>query len=145
MLVRASFCLIVAMPFPAHAETAEQALARTRAMLADPCKQAGSDEIVICGSRSSGDAYRLPLMEDDDAGLDTHARRGEVPNASADRLNGNGCGIFEGQRRCSKAEMLRYGYGGGLDPFSMLLKLGTLLADPDADVAPPPRGRLKPR
>lgn len=138
-------CLLLVLPAPVLAETAEQALARTRALLADPCKQAVSDEIVVCARRSSGDAYRLPLMEDDDTGLDTHARRGEVPNASADRLNGNGCGIFEGQRRCSKAEMRAYGYGGGLDPFSMLLKLGTILADPDADVAQPPRRRLKPR
>lgn len=138
MLIRSWFWLLLAMPSPGIAETAEQALARTRAMLADPCKQAGTDEIVICGSRSPGDVYRLPLAEDDAASLDAPARRGEVPNASADRLNGNGCGIFEGQRRCSKAEMLRYGYGGGLDPLSMLLKLGTILADPDADVAPPP-------
>lgn len=137
------FCLVLALPSPVLAETAEQALARTRALLADPCKQARGDEIVICGSRSPGDAYRLPLQEDAD--LDSRARRGEVPNASADRLNGNGCGIFEGQRRCSKAEMLRYGYGGGLDPISFLLKLGTILADPDADVAPPPPPQLRPR
>lgn len=143
MSARLWSCVLLVLPSPVLAETAEQALARTRALLADPCRQSVADEIVICGSRSSESAYRLPLQEIAD--LDSRARRGEVPNASADRLNGNGCGIFEGQRRCSKAEMLRYGYGGGLDPISVLLKLGTILADPDADVAPPPRSPLKPR
>lgn len=145
MLARVLLSVLLVVPSMANADPVEQALARTRALLADPCKKGTSDEIVVCARRSSDDAYRLPLVEDDDAGFDTHARRGEVPNASADRLNGKGCGIFEGQRRCSKAEMRAYGYGGGLDPFSLLLKLGTILADPDADVAQPPRRRLKPR
>lgn len=133
--------LLFMPPFPALAQTAEQALARTRGLLVDPCKQSDADEIVICADRSASDTYRLPLEEPAD--LATGALRGEVPNASADRLNGNGCGIFEGQRRCGKAEMRRYGYGGGLDPLSFALKLGTILADPDADVAgsPPPRLR----
>lgn len=127
----------VLMPSSAGADTAEQALARTRAMLADPCRKAVPDEIVVCGSRSQGEAYRVPVDEADSDRLDGHARRGEVPNASPDPLSAKGCGIFEGERRCSKAEMRRYNYGGGRDPLSLLLKLGTILADPDADVAPP--------
>lgn len=132
---------LVLMPSSACADTAEQALARARAMLADPCRQAAPDEIVVCGSRSRGEAYRVPAQDADSDRLDGHARRGEVPNASPDRLSAKGCGIFEGERRCGKAEMLRYGYGGGRDPLSVLLKLGTILADPDADVVPVPAKR----
>lgn len=138
MLARLCLPLLLLTPSSAAADTVERALARTRALVADPCKQAGPEDIVICGSKSQGDAYRLPL-EEEGASLDTRARRGEVPNASADRLNAKGCGIFEGYRRCSKAEMRLHGYGGGLDPLSALVKLVTILADPDADVAPPPR------
>lgn len=142
MLARLSLCLLVAMPSAAFAETAEQALARTRAMLADPCERPGSgepksDEIVVCARKSQGEAYRVPPEENGEI-FNSRARRGEVPNASADRLNAKGCGIFEGERRCGRKEMQLYGYFGGRDPLSVLTKLVTVMADPDADVAPPP-------
>ena len=33
------------------------------------------------------------------------------------------CGTFQGERRCTKAEALDYGYGGGGDPVSVLTKI----------------------
>lgn len=138
MLARLCLPLLLLTPSSAAADTVERALARTRALVADPCKQAGPEEIVICGSKSQGDAYRVPLAEEDGEVFNTRARQGEVPNASADRLNAKGCGIFEGERRCGRKEMELYGYLRGRDPVSVLTKLVTILADPDADVAPPP-------
>ncbi len=108
---------------------------RACALLADPCKQVEPDEIVVCASRSGTDVYRVPIIEDDGSVYDSRARRGEVPNASPDRLNAKGCGIFEDERRCSRKEMELYGYRNPLDA---LTNLFTRIADPDADIAPPP-------
>lgn len=141
MLARLWVPAILLASSAASAQTAEQAIARTRALLADPCKQDLTDEIVVCGSRSQGDVYRVPITEDEGAIFDTRARRGEVPNASPDRLNAKGCGIFEGERRCGRKEMELYGYLRGRDPFSVLSKLVAIIADPDSDIAPPPKPR----
>lgn len=48
-----------------------------------------------------------------------------------------GCGIFAGQHPCSHAEAAHYGYGQGRDPLSLLARLGTKVADPDAELGPP--------
>lgn len=138
MLARLWVPVVLLTPSSAFADTAEQALARTRAMLADPCERPHPDEIVVCARKSQGQAYRVLPGEEDGEIFDSRARRGEVPNASADRLNGKGCGIFEGERRCGRKEMELYGYLRGRDPLSVLTKLVTIIADPDADVTPPP-------
>lgn len=123
--------------------TAEQAMARLKQLTADAgCTGLGNteetEEIVVCSRRRS-DAYRLPLPAGPDADERRGSVKGEVPGASPERLQSGPCGIFEGERRCGKAESARYGYGGGRDPLTVLIKLGTGLADPDADVAPRPR------
>lgn len=121
--------------------TAEQALAKYGKVTAAPECAAGSlgDEIIVCGSRGDGEAdrYRLPLPVEGDANRRAGNRRGEAPGASLEPTVLGPCGIFQGQRRCSKAEAATDGYGGGRDPLSALMKLGTRLADPDADVEEP--------
>lgn len=129
-------CVLIAASSVANADPVEQALARTRALLADPCKQANPQEIVVCGRNSQGEAYRVRIA-DEGASFDARGRSGEVPSASPDRLNGKGRGIFEGERRCGRKEMELYGYLGDRDPISVLSKLVTILVDPDADIAPP--------
>jgi hypothetical protein len=120
--------------------TAEQVLAKYKRVTAEPaCDRLQADEIVVCGSRDAGegDRYRLPLPFDQEAMRGSGNRRGEVPGASLDPSVIGPCGIFQGQRRCSRAEAAKDGVGGGKDPISALIKLGTRLADSDADVEPP--------
>ena len=130
---------------------AEQALARYKGMTGNPeCDPSQVNEIVVCGSREAGEAdrYRLPLPVEEGPSHRAGNRRGEVPGASLDPGAIGPCGIFQGQRRCSKAEAAKDGLGGGKDPISALIKLGTKLADPDADVEPPtpfPDRRRRPR
>ncbi len=117
--------------------TAEEALARYGKAVdrpaCDPSQQAS--EIVVCGSRE--DRYRLPLPTEPVEGRGAGTPRGEIPGAALDPTAIGPCGIFQGQRRCNKAEAAKDGLGGGRDPISALLKLGTKLADPDADVEAP--------
>ena len=124
----------------AQTSTAEQVLARYKRVTADPgCDRSQANEIVVCGSREAGEAdrYRLPLPVDQNPVRRAGNRKGEVPGASLDPGVIGPCGIFQGQRRCSKAEAAKDGLGGGNDPISALIKLGTRLADPDAGVEPP--------
>ena len=104
------------------------------------CRSASAGEVVVCADRGrrDGDRYRLPLPDEREPEGSSAPVRGEIPRASAETPSAAGCGPFQGQRRCSKAEALRYGYGGGNDPLTFTLKLGKLLVDPDADVSPPP-------
>jgi hypothetical protein len=103
------------------------------------CQSSRADEVVVCADRGrKGDRYRLPLPDERDPdGSNAHVR-GEIPRASAENPSAGGCGLFQGQRHCGKAEALRYGYGGGNDPLTFALKLSKLLLDRDADVSPPP-------
>jgi hypothetical protein len=41
------------------------------------------------------------------------------------------CGIFAGERRCSKREAAQYGYGEGRDPITVLTRLAKRALDPD--------------
>lgn len=43
------------------------------------------------------------------------------------------CGVFAGERRCSKDEAAQYGYGKGRDPITALTRLAKKVADPDAE------------
>lgn len=112
--------------------TAEQALAKARELTAPPtCVSVDErDEIVVCGRRSS-DAYRVPPSADGGSPGDLRGRAGEVPSASPDRLASGPCGIFAGERRCSKAEAKLYGYDGDKNPISVLIDVGKALIDPD--------------
>jgi len=102
------------------------------------CDTSPTDEIVVCGARRDRDRYRIPeIGRGNSARLGDHVR-GEAPRASADAAATGSCGIFQGQRRCSRAEMAEAGYGEGRNPITVLGNLLTRLADPDADVGPPP-------
>lgn len=59
------------------------------------------------------------------------ARRREVPRAPAEPISFAGCGIIEGQRRCSKREAAAYGYGEGRDPITFGVKVVEELRDSD--------------
>lgn len=100
------------------------------------------DEIVVCGA--AADRYRLPLPDERESRPPERAR-GELLPATEAFVSPGRCGIFAGDRRCSKAEAAQFGYGNGHDPLSVLVKLGTKLLDPDAELGPipppPPRGR----
>lgn len=116
--------------------TAEQALAHAHVLTAAPgCAAGRGEEIVVCGGGSG--KYRLPFPEERAPREDSPRPSGDIPRASAEAISYADCGIFQGQRRCGKAESRRYGYGGGNDPLSFAIKLGTKILDPDADVGAP--------
>jgi hypothetical protein len=132
--------VLITWPHAACAgSTADDAMAQGRAMTAavtQSCLRSDrADEITVCGR--DGEHYRLPLPEEREPSENARLATGDVPRASAARLQRGPCGIFVGQRKCWKEESRAYGLGGGNDPASFLIKLGTALADPDADLAPP--------
>jgi len=85
-----------------------------------------SGEIVVCGARQ--DRYRLPLPVERPS---TERGRGEAQTGVAALTPAVACGIFAGQRRCSKKEAAEYGYGQGRDPLNIAVKLVDKLLDPD--------------
>lgn len=87
-----------------------------------------SGEIVVCGSRR--DRFRLPLPIEREPSTPV---RGEVQTGMAALTPSGRCGIFAGERRCSKSEAADYGYGNGRDPITVLTRLVTKIGDPDAD------------
>jgi hypothetical protein len=94
------------------------------------------DTVVVCGRRK---VFRLPLPIDR-AASDLDARAVGEPSSPAQVLTPPGrCGIFAGERSCSRNEAARYGYGQGRDPLTVLLRLGTKLIDPDAEQTSVPR------
>lgn len=133
-------CLLLGLSAPASAQlNAEEALAKSRATTsAAPCKAHAAGEIVVCARDRAreADRYRLPLPEERSPDPQM-SHQGEAARASLATAAPRECGIFQGQRRCGKEEALRYGYGGGNDPLSAAIKAGTLILDPDADVAGP--------
>jgi hypothetical protein len=95
-----------------------------RGSCAAPGAAATGGDVVVCGVRP--DRHRLPLPRQAAAG-DTAP---EASGKSAITPNGR-CGIFAGERRCSKREALAYGYGGGRDPVSVAVGVVTAIVDPD--------------
>ncbi|KQS01970.1 hypothetical protein ASG11_14240 [Sphingomonas sp. Leaf357] len=99
------------------------------------CATTDDDTILVCGKRRD---FRLPLPVE----RDPDARMRDDASGLAAITPKGGCGVFAGQRNCSKAEMKRAGYGGGRDPLTLLTNLATKALDPDAEIAPiyrPPR------
>lgn len=85
------------------------------------------DEVVVCGRRR--DQYRLPLPIERDP-LPGPVR-GEAQTAMAALTPSGRCGIFAGERQCSKKEAAEYGYGNGRDPITVLMRLAKGVADPN--------------
>lgn len=102
-------------------------LDRTRISRCDD--PAPSDDILVCGQRR--DPYRLPLPVE--SALSSDHVRGEPSSTMAAITPSGPCGIFAGQRRCSKREAAQYGYGNGRDPVTVLTRLAKKIGDPDAD------------
>lgn len=108
---------------------------REKTQVVRPCDRSG-DAIVVCGTQAERNAkQRLPLPRapEDGSGLP----RGEAPRASAAAARQGSCGVVGGQGT---------GCTGGLPVFQAvgaLAKLVTAIADPDADLSPPPPERLE--
>lgn len=92
------------------------------------CSQStSSGEIVVCGARQ--DRYRLPLPVERPS---AERERGQAQTGTAALTPAAPCGIFEGQRRCSKKEAAQYGYGNGRDPITALSRVAGKIFDADA-------------
>lgn len=100
------------------------------------CTAAGAGEVVVCGDRDRGDRYRLPLPTVREVG-EQGAVVGEAAAPSVQDPFLSGCGMFRGQRRCSKREAEAYGFGRGRDPVTLVGRLVAVLVDPDAQIGPP--------
>ena len=88
-----------------------------------------ADAIVVCGRRR--EQYRLPLREEREP--ETGPVRGEAPSGLAAMTPPRPCGIFAGERRCSKREAASYGYGNGRDPITLVTRLAKKALDPDGE------------
>lgn len=87
-----------------------------------------SDEIIVCAHRTS--PYRLPLPV---ARAPSERVRGEGMSGMAALTPASPCGIFAGERSCTKSEAAEFGYGNGRNPISFLTKVIGKIVDPDAD------------
>ncbi|WP_156457945.1 hypothetical protein [Sphingomonas sp. Leaf412] len=86
------------------------------------CATSGGD-VIVCGTRPN--RHRLPLPVERDAPASAEAS-GMSALTPARR-----CGIFAGERRCSKREARAYGYGGGRDPVRVVARAVRAIVDPD--------------
>lgn len=111
------------------AKTGKPRDALARAIVPRCDDRASSDEVVVCARRR--DLYRLALPHERAPATDRALDEGS--SGVAAMTPPAPCGIFAGERRCSKREVARYGYGGGRDPVTVLTRLATRLADPDSD------------
>ncbi|MBX9881115.1 MAG: hypothetical protein K2X73_03995 [Sphingomonas sp.] len=87
------------------------------------CAPGVGAEVVVCGRR--GDQYRLPLPVERDLAAD--GRTADSPGGMAALTPAGRCGLFAGERQCSRREAAAYGYGNGRDPITVLLRLGDRL------------------
>lgn len=104
---------------------------RDRLALRARCDAATStSDIIVCGSRHPAPIPNGWIDDDPDKPDDARVTRG----TGAAALTASGaCGMFAGERDCSKAEMQHSGYGRGRDPITFFKKLATKLIDPDAN------------
>jgi hypothetical protein len=103
---------------------ADFGLARVASPRRSSCGSVGDGDVVVCGARP--DRYRLPLPREAPASDTPSEASGMTAITPSCR-----CGIFAGERRCSKREALAYGYGGGRDPVSVVIGVAKAIADPD--------------
>lgn len=127
--------LLIAAQSAASEPVPEQVPPRIRSELRilpqlDACVQpSASDEIIVCARRGDDDRYRIPkeFRNQEEAG-----RRIAGPgSASLDTEPFAPCGIFEGQRKCNKADAAEFGYGNGRDLITVVGKVIAAIADPE--------------
>lgn len=138
-MCRCLFLIAALLPaLPAQAQSFDRILAAAaeRAAARD-CSAGEAGEIMVCGDRDRGERFRLPLPTAREVG-EQGAVAGEVPAPSTQDPFLSGCGMFRGQRRCSRREAEAYGYGRGRDPVTLVGRLVTAVVDPDAELSPPP-------
>ncbi len=104
---------------------AHERLSIVRKCAADP----DDGDITVCGRRNDHD--RLLLATEPDAERPRVAA--DLPGGMAALTPGGRCGIFQGERRCAKAEALDYGYGGGRDPITVLTQVVGKVIGPQTD------------
>ncbi|WP_294335787.1 hypothetical protein [uncultured Sphingomonas sp.] len=91
------------------------------------CDTEASDDVLVCTTRAN--RYRLPINPSRDD--PTERVSGEAPNGLTAMTPPTRCGIFAGERSCSKREAAAYGYGNGRDPLTVLGKIVQKVADPN--------------
>lgn len=136
--------IVLAMAAPsASAQSIDRILAAAaERRAADPCAAKAPDEIVVCARDDR--RYRMPYDTPRDPQA-VGAVAGEVPRATTADPYATGCGIHQGQGRCTRREMEAYGYGRGRDPLTLVGRLARKAVDPDAEVGPPPPDLPRPR
>ena len=125
--------LQAAISSPAAGQSAEEMIERAKSVApVGRCRHSGStDELVVCGNRAESDRYRLPLPAERPSISRYDRAGGDMPRASTEAASPLRCGIFEGERRCAKAEAAEFGYGNGRDPLTVAGKLLETLRDPE--------------
>lgn len=140
---RAAAALMLVASAPAAAQSLGEAISQERARLSGSCRAetlAGAvSDVVVCARRQASERYRSPLPFEDVSPLADGPVKGEPQSAAAALVPRVPCGPFAGQRQCSKAEALLYGYGGGRDPLSLAIGLVTRAVDPEAELPRPPK------
>lgn len=137
--------LLAAWPGPGGAQTrpraGEDAVAAARRLFSTGCGTGEAGDIVVCG-RSESDRQRVPPSpRRPERGAGGAVVENEMANAFAPAGARHECGIFAGQRRCSKADMERSGWGGGRDPFTVARRI---IGGPDSVVDPVPLAGSEP-
>ncbi len=131
--IAAASCLAFLMSaLPANAQTAEEAIARSKTLTAvdaDGCaKRQDAADIVVCGSNVESRRQRLPYREEAEAGAPPP--RGEVRAASAAPVRQGSCGALIADK-C----------GGGVSILALIPFAAKLVAkaiDPESGDPPTP-------
>ena len=106
------------------------AKAQERLSVARPCvRNTDSGDVIVCGRRNNPD--RLPLAKE--TAKTTVRTATDLPGGMAALTPSGRCGLFQGERRCVKAEALDYGYGGGRDPISVLTRIVGKVIGPETN------------
>ncbi|MBC8070770.1 MAG: hypothetical protein IAG13_20755 [Deltaproteobacteria bacterium] len=132
-LALAAALALAASPLAAQELTAEQAMENYRAMTAvdvaaDCRRDAGPDEIVVCG-RDDSARQRLPFPSESGPRDGPRRATGEIAAASAAPMRSDSCGMR------STDECI-----GGLSIFQVagvLFNVARKLIDPEAEIEPP--------
>lgn len=93
----------------------------------DPAAEEGA--VIVCANRD--DRFRLPLRDPQNLRAELPAQA--LPGGMAALTGGGRCGIFAGERNCSRGEAAAYGYGEGRNPLDFLAKLAKRLATGEAN------------